>query len=501
MRKFNHKFSTWIFSLIILFLLLLILPSKAISAQSQNEAPDFIVTLALMALADDRMDGVMDTAALLNLRAVVDEYYTNKNLLRMDADTAAALNHQKQVVLSELDKKINNQKTLTYRAQVGLFIAMADSTNDIYINDPKTYGDPYDFYNGALSGGYEPDSEILDMLRQRLSNDTQTALQDNLNGHLAESVDNGDALIQQSTDKAYDFSAGDDSRDSVSEEEIYKPLLFINMGGKDVRVMVEYYEPPIGISASASHLDTIVPGDTEEIHDGFPMGSYVFCFDWETSLDTNDDGVKDYDRAIVHGWISERNSIDDLMFNAVYVNAMFSPTPTGRCDGFKGEAPSTETLMTEVFMAESDSTGLAVIPTDEADSPQETATSSGADFWDQDDDVPTDDDIPTKTEEPYTGLTPAELANQGEHNYEMTCQNMGLTDTRAFTASWNFTDDGVLSTSGSFYNWIAPNTYQNEYGTTITFTLSGYLANSFYTETDSEGKTTTTETACVATFQ
>ena len=103
----------------------------------------------------------MDASALSNLRAVVDEYYTQKSYLQMGTDTAAVLNHQKQVVLSALGKKIDNQKSLTYRAQVGLFIAMADSTNDIYQRTPETYGDPYDIYNLVMSSGYVPDLEII----------------------------------------------------------------------------------------------------------------------------------------------------------------------------------------------------------------------------------------------------------------------------------------------------------------------------------------------------
>ncbi len=59
MKKLNLLKPLGLLFLIVL-LLSLFYPSTAISAQSQDEDPDFIVTLALMALADDRLDGVMD---------------------------------------------------------------------------------------------------------------------------------------------------------------------------------------------------------------------------------------------------------------------------------------------------------------------------------------------------------------------------------------------------------------------------------------------------------
>jgi len=58
MKKLNLLVPLGLLSLIIL-LLSLSYPSTVISAQSQDEDPDFIVTLTLMAVADDRLDGVM----------------------------------------------------------------------------------------------------------------------------------------------------------------------------------------------------------------------------------------------------------------------------------------------------------------------------------------------------------------------------------------------------------------------------------------------------------
>jgi hypothetical protein len=101
----------------------------------------------------------------------------------------------------------------------------------------------------------------------------------------------------------------------------------------------------------------------------------------------------------------------------------------------------------------------------------------------------------------YT-LTPAELVNQGQHDYTLTCENEGLTDTRDVSVNWEFSEAGVINVdSQAFYARVSPNVYQNDYPTTITFTTSGYLVSSFYTETSSEGDTTTSETSCTANFK
>ena len=489
---------------LLVMLVSLIHPSSTISAQSEDGDPDFIVTLALMALADDRMDGVMDASALSDMRVVLDEYYEQKRLYHMDEETSAALSHQKQVIMGALDQKIDFDKSYDYRVKMGLFAGTIDAFARQDIDDP------YSIFRAALFSSYHPDPEIIAMLQQRLANDTQTALQDNLNGNLAETVENGDALI----DTKYDFNAGQ-SADESAAEAAYGPLMFVNTGERDVHLVIEYYEPPVGMSISAPSLDTILPGGSSITQDGFPAGSYVFCVDWETSMDTDGDGIKDYDQAVFHSWISNLHSAGDLEANAVHVGASFSPTPTGRCDGFKGEAPQTETLMTELFKTEDDPEEAAVEPTvestDAADSAdwvdptEESDSSPGADFWDQDDDSSGGDGDysgPNQPDAPSdTGLTAAELANEGEHAYEMTCTNEGLSDTRSFTTTWEFTEDGAILGGDNFYAWIGTDTYQNDYPTTITFTTSGYLTDSFYTETSSEGVTTTSATNCIATIQ
>ena len=514
MRK--RRFLTVLFSLIFCLLqIFVVLPTESAAAQDQED-PDFIVTLALMAVADDRMDDVMDTSALSNLRAVVDEYYTQQGYQQMDATTASALNDQRQLILTALDKKIKNQQTLVYRAQVGLFVGMVDSIDERYQNDPDTWGNPYDIFRAALSSGYEPDPRLKDLLQQRLAQGTQSAVQASLDGNVAAGIPGGDQVVAQNTDTIYDFSAGQSVGVQEPEEIVPKPLIFINGGNREVRVIIEYYEPPIGLSASAPGMNVQIAGGNTVVLDGFPQGNYVFCFDWETDMDRDNDGFKDFDRAVIHTWVSSAQEEDFSLARTIKVMASYSETPIGRCDGFKGEAPLTETVMVELGATESDPQHwVAVIePAAEdvlqgeeenegqAQSPSNTDPSDNdgeGDGSDNDQD-PVSDSTPDEGSS-GSGLTAAETSNQGTHNYTMTCVNEGLTDTRSFSATWEFTADGVLSNGENFYSRVSENVYQNEYGTIITFFSGGYLADSFYTETSSEGQTTTSETNCTANFQ
>ena len=473
-------------------------PVQLTTAQPEED-PDFVVTLALMAVADDRLDGVMDLSALSNLRAVVDDYYNQKSFLQMDADNAAALNHQKQVVLSSLDKKIENQKTLTYKAQVGLFIAMADATNDVYQKDPDFYGDPYDYYHHVLSAGYEPDPEAVAMLQARTGASTQATLQQDLDGHVASGVPDGKALVSQSSTTVYDFDAGEGDGQGGSLTVQPRPLNFTNHGGKTVFVSVEYYQPPQGLSVASPAMNVEVPAGASVVMTGFPQGNYVFCVDWQTDLDTNGDGLKDYDRAVVRGWLSVSHPADPQGAQVIRVGASFSETPTGRCGGFLGEAPSREQAMAEAGMTEDDPEYVTTEPVEDepveptGDDPVDPTDDDwdgedknpGADFWDQDDDD--GDDPPSGYK-----ITSFEEANQGGHAYEVVCLEEGkMSETMYEYMAISFSDSGVTidGVYGSrFYSRTAANTYQNSDGSRIIFSSNGFSSKIWLsTETSGEG--------------
>lgn len=491
----KRKYAVLILSALMwLILLFTLAPFQPATAQPEND-PDFVVTLALMAVADDRLDGVMDLSALSNLRAVVNDYYSQKSILKMDADTAEALNHQKQVVLSSLDKKINFNKTQAYKARVGFFIALTASTNPVYQKDPDFYGDPYSVFIRALSSDYEPDPEAVAMLQARLAASTQASLQQNLDGHVAEGVPDGKALVSRSSDTIYDFDAGI-SQDAAGSRTVQpRPLNFTNSSSKTVYVTVEYYQPPMGLAIGAPAMNIAVPGQESVVMTGFPQGNYVFCVDWETNLDTNGDGVNDYDKAVVHGWVSESLPDDPGQAQVVHVGASFSETPTGRCRGFVGEAPSTEEAMREAAMTEDDPEYVDVEPTEEQppDPPRDDEEthdpwdddggSPGADFWDQD----PDDDPP-----PSNKLTSAELANEGGHAYKVICaEGNNMSETMYEYMTIHFSDGGVSidGVFGSrFYTRTAAGVYKNSDGSRVVFSDIGFSSKIWIaTETSSEG--------------
>ncbi|MCB2213915.1 hypothetical protein KQH50_00830 [bacterium] len=483
-------FSPFLIALLGLLLWVALIPLQHTSAQPEDD-PDFVVTLALMAVADDRLDGVMDTSALADLRAEVDDYYTRKGYLQMDEDTRTALNHQKGVVLSALDDKIDFQNSVSSRAQIGLFMGMIDSFDYSRSSDPDISPDHYIMM--ALSSRHQPNPEAVAMLQQRLAADTESALQHNLDGHVANGVQGGSALVGG----AYDFSAGQgDAGANLTVQP--RPINFTNIGSSTVHVSVEYYQPPKGLSVSTPGMNVEVPGGSSVVMTGFPQGNYVFCVDWQTDMDTDGDGVKDYDRAVVRGWVSSGHPEDPAQAQVVQVSAGFSPTPSGRCGGFVGEAPSTEEALGERAMTEDDPGYVDVAPTEEE--PEDTAPGDqidddswdddddggdggghGADFWYQGDDYG-DDQASGNT------LTSSELANQGGHAYKVICYEPGeVSETTYFHSSFDFTEGGVVLDGGDFYKRISTNVYQNDYGTKITFSGIGFTSETTYTITSSEG--------------
>lgn len=491
---------------LLIFLLPLFCPSQTTSAQAEND-DDFIVTLALMAVADDRMDGVMDTADLSNIRDLVDEYYTQKSYLRQSETTAAALADQRSMIVNALDQKIKNQKFGGLAAAIGLFGGLIDANDEDFqkfrnITDQDS--DPFDLYNSALSSGPRPNPLLLDMLQERLSKNTEDSLNRNLDGQVATTIPDGLELVVQSYTNERDYYAGLRSGAFDPDEIVLQPLIFINMGGREVRVLIEYYEPPIGLESWAPGLNLFVPGNSEVLKAGFPQGNYVFCVDWLTDYDTDGDGLRDYDKAIIHGWISSGSSTDYRLTREVYVNASYSPTPTGKCDGFKGEAPETEKWIDELLNTLKDPEKFQAAAEALAKAESMNDSANDGTTWDQGDGVDDDGQSTTPPDAgstgTITGLTSAELANQGTHNYVMTCESEGVSSSISTSATIGFTADGVNLAGEGFFAKVGSNMYQNSYGTILTFTSGGYTVQSFFTETDSNGQTNTVDITCTAVF-
>jgi hypothetical protein len=491
--------------IIIGLLIALIFPLITSSAQSDDDGSDFIITLALMAVADDRMDDVLSTPDLANIRDMVDEYFANLPYRQMSSEFEYRVRAARDALVKTLDAKIAFQKSFETRVNTQLFLSLKDGFDTFYHtpNPFETASENILINTLAAGGEFKPDPVFLDMLNGVLERDYENILQKGLDGHVGSEIEGGDQFITQTSDSAYDFSAGLSKEAYQDQLRQLKPIVFINNGARDVTVSIEYYAPPKDLPLSAPGLNLTVPGGQSVMPGPLPQGNYTFCAHWETDMDTDGDGLKDYDRMVTHTWLSSGHPDDPAAAEEVYVNSVGTATPTGRCDGFKGEAPQSETVMTENFMTESD-----ISPATEA--PEEPGNPEpNADFWDQnevegEDPVPTEETVPTETVPVEEGLslTAAELANQGTHSYSMTCQIGEETDSSSFVATWNFSESGVTYLErGFFYARVSPNVYQTDYPTIVTFTTGGYLTSSHYFETNSEGQEVKYPIQCTATFQ
>lgn len=512
--------------IIISFLLALCIPLMTTSAQSDADGSDFIITLALMAVADDRMDGVLTTPDLANIRDMVDEYFANLPYQKMNSELEYRVRAARDALVNTLDAKIAFQKSFDARVNMAFFTALKDGY-DTFRKDsnPLESASEYILMDTlSAAGEFKPDSVFLDMLNGILERDYKNTLQKGLDGHIGSTIEGGDQFIAQTSECAYDFSAGLSKEAYQDQLRQLKPVIFINNGARDVTVSIEYYAPPKDLPLSAPGVNLTVPAGQSVMPGPLPQGNYTFCAHWETDMDTDGDGLKDYDRMVTHTWLSSGHPDDPAAAEEVYVNSVGTATPIGRCDGFKGEAPQSEAVMTENFMTESDTSPATEVP-EEPDNPD-----PNADFWDQDDEsqdgedstpteepspieevtpteeevVPTEEEIPTQPEPVETGLslTPAELANQGTHSYAMTCQFGDSTESSSFVATWEFSESGAnYLEQGLFYTRVSPNVYQTDWPTIITFTSSGYLTSSHYFETNEEGQEVQYPIQCTATFQ
>jgi len=464
------------------------IPSLKSSAQNSEEKPDFIVTLALMAVSDDRLDTLLDTSDLANMRDMVDDYYKVLPYSQMDEEKANSMRQEKSIILASLDSKIDYQNSLADRSLMVFSAAMVLGHDPDKINyEGHTVGADLNYYETlleVLSAKHTPDPAVVALLKARLERDSQSTLQKNLDGHVAATVENGDQLIAQNSGTTYDFTAGLSKEAYLDQLRQTKSLVFINNGARDVQVIVEYYAPPEGVAISAPGLNLTVPGENSVMANGFPQGNYTFCVDWQTDMDTDGDGFKDFDKMVTHIWLSSAHSDDPGMAEEVYVNSVGTATPLGRCDGFKGESPETEIFMTELLMTEDDPQqwiAAAEIAEDIAAPPSDT------DFWDQGEGSSEEEGDPQGgsdpgEESPSTELTTAELSNQGQHTYSVSgYYGEEIFEPEIESHSFEFTVDGVCVTDEEGEDCLgkkAPNVYSDN-ESTITFTESGWVSEGY----------------------
>ena len=213
---------------------------------------------------------------------------------------------------------------------------------------------------------------------------------------------------------------------SGSYVNILKPLRFTNKGLYDATVLVASYTPAAGVTAGMSSASTVVFRESNpSAYLDLPLGTYVFCYYWDLGTDVDNDGYVDY---------AHRNT--------------GSVTLSG--------APSDNTTSAQVVTL----------------SPENMNNPNGKCGV-------------TPPVEDAGELTPQELANQGTHTYNTSCDADEF-GSEAMVGTFIFAADGVKVTvddETDFYQRIDINTYdftkknadQSGYAK-ITFTDLGFTS-------------------------
>jgi len=295
-------------------------------------------------------------------------------------------------------------------------------------------------------------AKILPVLQKQ----TKQNAADTFYGHIASRIPDSGSAISSSSSQTYHVDAGlpDPSAPPVvsevdtptaappsapiivptvssagnsggSDVNILKPLRFTNKGLYDATVRAFSYTPAEGVTASMSRASTVVFRDSNPTaYLDLPIGTYVFCYDWDLGTDADNDGYVDYAHKNTASVTITAQSTDNMnSAQAVTLNPGSMNNPNGKC-GETAPPPS----------------GNA------------------------------------------GGLTSQELANQGTHTYRIDCpteENLGgeavVIGFEFVAGGVNFEDEG----DNDFYNKINVNTYTHTYTDfaltyTFTFTNEGF---------------------------
>jgi len=221
-------------------------------------------------------------------------------------------------------------------------------------------------------------------------------------------------------------SAGDSGGSDVN---ILKPLLFTNKGLYDATVRAFSYTPADGVTASMSRASTVVFRDSNSTaYLDLPIGTYVFCYDWDLGTDADNDGYVDYAHKNTSSVTLTAQSTDNMnSARAVTLNPGSMNNPNGKC----GETAP----------------------------PPPTAGNAG-------------------------GLTPQELANQGTHTYRVDCPTEEMLGAEAAVTTFKFVAGGFERIEAGydtyFFQRIDVNTYST-FETTSGITLTYIFTNEGFT--------------------
>ncbi len=342
--------------LILVCLIFLIMPASVAFADTNNEEDDFYVKLAMMATTNNRMDGVLSTddyAAIANLANEVIEKKLNqlKNTKDLDYDSQLAYDGlaQYQVdLMNALLKKYNQRKKQDARDILDTIIQISstiEDKNDAVKTIPQVISDGAGSVNTSnLSMGYSDDLfEFAKNIHFDQSIDQTDLAIDTFVAYIADSTAAIDTQNENQSDN--DGSAiiiGGVSSDPNASQNVLpgeidlRPVKFVNSGTEPATVMVSEFSSAPGYSASMSMASTVVfPGQSNSsaLLD-LPLGTYVFCFEWELNEDIDGDDYIDYKHGFTSPFTLNINHSDDP---SLAVQVSFSAPATnptnGRCRG------------------------------------------------------------------------------------------------------------------------------------------------------------------------
>ena len=230
------------------------------------------------------------------------------------------------------------------RAHGLLMVVFALFLSGLACNIPR---DSVDVIDKSLrpDGSQDPESEeMLDELRYKVEDFLYHDDEDSM-GAFNEQKSNPDVLSESSSSPSQPGSS--------SKDGLLKPVGFVNYGTIDAVVRPWTWVPPgsdvrdtpVSASTVSSANDGIGDWPNSSRFLSLPMGTYIWCVDWEEG-DIDEDGVIDYS----HYFIDEPTTLDDndsdeLEF-AEEVSISAPPTAAAIYAGRCGEPPVEESACT-----------------------------------------------------------------------------------------------------------------------------------------------------------
>jgi hypothetical protein len=439
---------------ILIVILAILLPAGV--GMGQNNDAELAREIAFIVVADKYLGGGNSSTSLTLYRDNLQDTYNIKiDQVKIQsgeysepANLIAALEAERDSYTDHVNQLINATEQANRKVEINLIhqvvMGGADSVDP---NAPDT-----------------PNSAVTDYAYSVRADQVQQTSNQVFDGHVANSIPEGRAVVNAVNPGRYNFDAGlavalvppsvvpgedevtlppggdqpgahppgSEAPPAGSDEtlppNIYKPVRFTNHGSVGVTVVVESYIPnPQVQPAPRSDASTVVtPITNSSAYLSLPQGTYTFCYYWELEGDEDDDGYFDYAHKVTGELSLNQNSPDEVdLAPSVALSPETNSSPNGRC----GEGGNIS-----------------------AD-----------------------------------GLTPQELSNQGTFQYSFVCtielsQDSNIITFRFTTGGVNVSDEGETV----LFPKVSPNVYEvtdEGYIARITFTDSGF---NYHAEGDGE---------------